>query len=861
MKWTAKWIWLDYITPWAVTGEFRHERVVGLLPTEKNRFGLFRKTFDLPQNLQGTARAVLSISVDGRYEAYINGEYVGRGIYRCNRHNWYYDELDVVGCLRPGKNVICVVAQFVGESLSWYEPLPHGGIAGRSFGKGGLIFQIDAQADGTSYCITSDQAVRGMPCDAWKQDVPVVHVGLPFVEVFDANTYPRGWLDVEYDDAGQAWGHAMELLTNRILPQLVPCDIPRLAELDLRAERIVSAGMIQPYFDEADIQDSCHDPATDPIDFFVQAGKSTYKDRIEGLDVSWTGGGPVVLDLNGGPAGIVFDMGREVTGFVQFDVVADQGVTIDMVWAEKLDPERDNLMPGVRAFREKTGSQYICDQGENIHQLFHWYGFRYLQANFSGTGQVEVRSFGARLYNYPVEQAGTFTCNDERLNRLYDACGLALRNCMHDGYEDCPSREQRQWVGDAYVEVMASLATFGDSAVPLARKLVIQTAQSQRGDGLTEMCGPGDFDVHGLLIPDYCLYWMQTVHALYWYTGDTALVERLLPSLVKATRWFADLVDPVTGLITDVPNWIFIDWSTNDKWGASCAVNAQTCHAFRLVAELGRAIGWDRAIEELDAIADGIAAGINIYLWDDARGSYIDAVEVGPGGKIVRRSHKVTFHANSLPILYNITPPERVDLVVTNVFDRPYSEMFVQNQHPTWTGITAAHLDEDVQVIVAEPFFFHLVNQALAKVDRQDIIARFLRDGWCRMIDLGATTIWETWGDGGSLCHAWSTTPAYDLATHCLGVRITSPGAADITIEPALFDLSRAEGTVPTVRGPVRVRWAFDESNGRFELDVAAPTDVQVTCTAPAWPGTMWSAPVEETPLEGWSSRVIFTRE
>ena len=53
-----------------------------------------------------------------------------------------------------------------------------------------------------------------------------------------------------------------------------------------------------------------------------------------------------------------------------------------------------------------------------------------------------------------------------------------MQLCMHDGYEDCPSREQRQWVGDAYVEALVNFAAFGDTA-PRAKRLVRQ-AQSQR---------------------------------------------------------------------------------------------------------------------------------------------------------------------------------------------------------------------------------------------------------------------------------------------------------------------------------------------------------------------------------------------
>ena len=106
---------------------------------------------------------------------------------------------------------------------------------------------------------------------------------------------------------------------------------------------------------------------------------------------------------------------------------------------------------------------------------------------------------------------------------------------------------------------------------------------------------------------------------------------------------------------------------------------------------------------------------------------------------------------------------------------------------------------------MAEPFFMHHVNQMFAKVNHHDLIIRFINDGWLKMIELGATNIWEHWGDKGSLCHAWSSTPAYDLVTHCLGIKIVSSGGKKISIEPHLMDLTHASGTVPTEEGLIKV--------------------------------------------------------
>lgn len=57
-----------------------------------------------------------------------------------------------------------------------------------------------------------------------------------------------------------------------------------------------------------------------------------------------------------------------------------------------------------------------------------------------------------------------------------------------------------------------------------------------------------------------------------------------------------------------------------------------------------------------------------------------------------------------------------------------------------------------------------------------------------------------------TLSHAWASAPANAVARHILGVRVSEPGAAEFLVRPRTGSLTEAEGTVPSVRGPVVVR-------------------------------------------------------
>ena len=171
------------------------------------------------------------------------------------------------------------------------------------------------------------------------------------------------------------------------------------------------------------------------------------------------------------------------------------------------------------------------ETGKQIWETGDIKGFRYLQVTFRNVSEpLKVDSISLNFTSYPVESRGSFESSSPLLNRIWNTGAYTLQMCMTDAYVDCPSREQRQWVGDAYVEAMINYAAFGDPR--LTAKLVRQTAQSQQSDGMTMMHAPGDHDVLATAIVDYSLAWILTAHEYYRYTGDKALIKEIYPHCV-----------------------------------------------------------------------------------------------------------------------------------------------------------------------------------------------------------------------------------------------------------------------------------------------------------------------------------------
>lgn len=86
--------------------------------------------------------------------------------------------------------------------------------------------------------------------------------------------------------------------------------------------------------------------------------------------------------------------------------------------------------------------------GENslVYEPFWWRTFRHVVLDVqAGPSGLTINSFGARQTNYPLLPKGSWKADDES-EAIWDMSLRTLRNCMFDGYSDCPFFEQLQSV-------------------------------------------------------------------------------------------------------------------------------------------------------------------------------------------------------------------------------------------------------------------------------------------------------------------------------------------------------------------------------------------------------------------------------
>ncbi|MCI0421190.1 MAG: hypothetical protein L0312_18520, partial [Acidobacteria bacterium] len=403
---------------------------------------------------------------------------------------------------------------------------------------------------------------------------------------------------------------------------------------------------------------------------------------------------------------------------------------------------------------------------------------------------------------------------DPLLTKIWEVGRWTLQLCMHDGYEDCPWREQGQWCGDAQVELHVNYVTFGD--VALGTKCLRQIAQGQNEEGALPAEYPADVTVYpkrqsvpGGGIPTFMAQWASMLLDHYRYTGDLKVVSELYPNLMRLMGYLGRFLDD-DGLLKAVPGFPFLDWIPGIMGSPEenrAELTGMNCHYYRALldaAELAGFVGEKTQQNDWMGKAEKLKRAINERLWSEEQGAY---ARFRSGGKL---GPKLAVHDSILAAYAGVASSKRISLSLANLFEKPRQDV----------------------VQIGTPYFYFFYLRALRGAGRHQEALDATRRSYGKMLEAGATTWWEHFGGYASLCHAWSAAPNSDLSGYVLGVQPTAPGFAELRVEPQPSDLTWAKGVVPTPRGDVSVFWKRERST--FELNVTVPMQAVVELSVPA---------------------------
>lgn len=482
--------------------------------------------------------------------------------------------------------------------------------------------------------------------------------------------------------------------------------------------------------------------------------------------------------------GILYDFGKETFGYLTLKNLSGKGI-IDIYYGESPGEAKDKaycetldklqLEAGQvtdLAIRQTSPLSGIEDE----YTLENSKAFRYVYITHEPGVQIGEVSM---QYEYlPEEYRGTFRCNDEELNRIWEVGAYTMHLTTREFFIDGIKRDRWVWSGDAIQSYLMNYYLFFDS------ESVKRTIWLLRGkDPVTS---------HSNTIMDYTFYWFLSVYDYYLYSGDRQFVNQLYPRMQTMMDYVLGRTNK-NGMVEGMSgDWVFVDWADGylDKKGELSFEQVLFCRSLETMALCAGLVGDRTNQQKYEKLAATLKAKLETTFWNASKQALVHNSINGV------QSDAVTRYANMFSVFFNYLTPERQQAIKHSV------------------------LLNDSILKITTPYMRFYELEALCALGEQETVMQEMKAYWGGMLKEGATSFWEKYNPkesgtqhlsmygrpyGKSLCHAWGASPIYLLGKYYLGVKPVKEGYKEFSITPVLGGLKWMEGSVPTPNGNIHI--------------------------------------------------------
>lgn len=439
---------------------------------------------------------------------------------------------------------------------------------------------------------------------------------------------------------------------------------------------------------------------------------------------------PEVLKKNNN--GYFIDIGREVVGYITFDVegVGNQSILIKS--AEELN-EDGSIRYELRCncnYKE----EFITKEGISSYVQYDYKAFRYLELDIPEGVNLCEESFQVIVRHYPFEEKVSCPSENEEVKQIWTLCSDTIKYGMQEVLMDCPTREKGQYLGDGTISLIAFTILTKDCV--FMKKTLRDFANTSFISQSLMSVSTSSFMQE---IADYSLQFPIQVLWLYHYEGDLEFLKEM-HSYVKGICDDFSYYEREDGLVENVTDkWNLVDWPEN----------LRDNYDFELTKPIGPGVvavlnafyyGAVVAYEMINDIlkipyenkSKKFLVSFNKAFFNEETGLYVDS-------EISKHS---SIHANILPLFYNMNTEHKDHLV----------------EYITKRGIGTCGVYMAMFMLVA------LRNNSTKESVEEQVTSP---NAWLKMLSQGATTCYEAWGKedkwNTSLFHPWATAPIIAL--------------------------------------------------------------------------------------------------
>ena len=431
-------------------------------------------------------------------------------------------------------------------------------------------------------------------------------------------------------------------------------------------------------------------------------------------------------------------------------------------------------------------------------------GFRFVRIDLlDDNRELHLKEVRAISIMRDLKYRGTFECNDERLNQIWQTGARTVHLNMQEYLWDGIKRDRLVWMGDMHPEVMTISHVFGNNEI-VPKSLDLLKSVTPLPNWMNTMY-------------TYSLWWIIVQRDWYHFHGDNQYLENQRDYLVGLLDILLTKRIDENGYETSGGG--FLDWPSNANQPAMKAgTQALMMMAIKAGGELCAHLGEEAMAtrcQERYAKMEEVAPKIVEQYFREAEHP------TAPGSK----------QAAALMALAGILDAEKANADVLTVEGaRGFST-----------------------------FYGYYMLQAMAKAGDYEGAMQVIRDFWGAMLDMGATSFWEDFnidwlpnaapidelvpegkkdihGDFGaycyegfrhSLCHGWASGPTAWMIEHVLGVEVVEAGCKVVRITPHLGELEWAKGSFPTPYGDIQISHTR-QADGSVKSKIDAPRGVKI---------------------------------
>ncbi len=514
----------------------------------------------------------------------------------------------------------------------------------------------------------------------------------------------------------------------------------------------------------------------------------------------------------------VLDFGQNWAGLLSFRTDAPAGTELLFQFGEALDRDgnfyRDNMRTALAEIR------YIAD-GKNREYLSHFtfFGFRYVRVT-GWPGPVNPEDYTSVALYSDMAPLGSFSCSDERVNRLFLNSLWSMKSNFVDNPTDCPQRDERMgWTGDA--QVYCTTACMNMNTDVFFRKYLYDLALEQKKDVYVPVVVPNILRATGIWqLP--ITGWSDAATIIPWtlylHYADKVILRDQYESMKAWVDYMTAQDTAGTHLYGGfhLGDWLAQDTKDPDNWFGltppDLIATAYYALSARIVAKTATLLGKDADAKAYALLADQVAEAF--------RREY-----VSPSGRVVSETQT----AQALALYFDLLLPGQREVAAAHLAER------LRIDHNTLTT-----------GFIGTPCLCPALSESGYNEYAYTLLLQENCPSWLYEVNMGATTTWERWNsvrpDGSFGPVGMNSLNHYAFGAVCqwlyqavAGINPVeeAPGFKRILLRPLPNSLlQHAEASVETSYGRVASSWALRE-DGTIALRFEIPFNVEAEIHLP----------------------------